>query len=328
VADTVGNAASQVVGELESLGAAVVAGVQQELADLRDLAGRIASGLGLDQVLAGLEALYQSLKGKLGRVLAGEGPLADDDPKQVTIPLGAETREVGVTPCDVTSGVVSAKHPLSRKGDAEIEGAGSFGANNPSFTIDGTAEVAEGRDQVDVFVWLQLDNLWNVRSNGRTDITGPSDPKLTKDNWQQAADDLDPAKQDGDKYAGSVRRTSFWSSEITTQHELFHEKEILAAFPRIVGSKETQALADGRYVDVSSLWSFLRMVGFDMGKLDDNSKKVFAQIKKDIVARVQHELWQAVSDESAERRAYASGRQAYTELAAGIREHARQQGWH
>jgi peptidoglycan hydrolase-like protein with peptidoglycan-binding domain len=326
-AATVGTAASSVVSDLEALGQAVVQGVAAELSDLRDLAGRIAAGLGLDKVLGALEALFQSLKGKLSRLLSGEGPLSPDEPKQVSIPLGVDQLTGGVTPCDSTEGTVDTKHPLSRQGDAKIEPASSFGANQPSFEIDGIAEVAEGRDKVDISIWLQLDNKWAIRSNGKTDITGPDDSKLTPANFKQAADDLDPAKQDAGLYPGSVPRNQFWSSSLTTEHELFHEAEILKSFPRIAKAPDTVALANNRYVDVSSMWSFFRAIGFDMGRCDDASRKVFEQIKKDIGAKVVREMNQAVSSEAAERRAYASGRQGYTDLAESIREHGKRKGW-
>jgi peptidoglycan hydrolase-like protein with peptidoglycan-binding domain len=327
VAQTVGTAASSVVSDLEALGQAVVQGVASELKDLRDLAGRIAAGLGLDKVLGALEALYQSLKGKLSRLLSGAGPLSPDEPKQVSIPLGVDALGGGMTPCDSTEGTVDTKHPLSRQGDAKIEPASSFGMNQPNFEIDGIAEVAEGRDKVDISIWLQLDNKWAIRSNGKTDISSPDDSKLTAGNFKQAADDLDPAKQSSELYPGSVARSQFWSSALTTQHELFHEAEILKNFPRIAKSADTVALANNRYVDVSSMWSFFRAIGFDMGRCDDASRKVFEQIKKDIGTKVVREMNQAVSNESAERRAYASGRQGYTDLAEGIREHGKRKGW-
>lgn len=100
---------------------------------------------------------------------------------------------------------------------------GKFGGMSPSFEFDGISIKHEPGKAWQVSANLKVICAWGVSDNGRTNITGPHDPKITRTNYRSVADDLDPAL--GDEPPGKPTRNSYYSRFWTAEHEWFHARD-------------------------------------------------------------------------------------------------------
>lgn len=128
--------------------------------------------------------------------------------------------------------------PATRTGTGTMDGVGAgtrFGAARVDVALKDQAatRTAHGWDvtaKVDWFAKYQVADSMP----GRESIAGPSDPKITHENYAQVATDLNPRS---DVLGGQPARDQFWSHDRTVEHEKFHVAEMVQMAPELVAAE-------------------------------------------------------------------------------------------
>jgi hypothetical protein len=193
--------------------------------------------------------------------------------------------------------------------------ASAFGAMRTTITIEGTSwELKDGKVFIDCTLNGQLD--WGVDAGGRIDVPGVTAPLITKDNFNQIADDLTP-KLEGGSWRAS--RQTHWSAALTGRHEQYHANDAAEWIKRE---------GPGVLIDYFSKNPIT---------LSDDDKKDPAKVKTKVDALVHAGLQEVIAGRvfyfraglgqsgylnfPGEIRAFGDGKEPYLALANGVRAH-------
>ena len=193
--------------------------------------------------------------------------------------------------------------------------ATSFGSMRTTITIEGTTwELKDDKVYIDCTINGQL--FWGVDAGGRTDVPSPTAPLVTKDNFTEIADDLNP-KLDGKSWR--ARRKKYWSAALTGRHELYHANDAAGYINREGAGVLTDYLSKNPIT------------------LSEDDKKDPAAVKTKVDAAVHAGLQEVIAGRTfyfragmgksdylnfpGEIRAFGDGKQPYADLASGVRAH-------
>ena len=240
---------------------------------------------------------------------------ADTETSRGGAPAHAEEADLGRTAAGApaSKSAPSPKAPLdpgeltltqqnSMPNDLPLPG-GAFGGMSPRFDFEGITVKHEPGKAWQVSANLKVICSWAVSENGRTNITGPHDPKITRTNYRSVADDLDPAK--GPAPDGKPTRDSYFSRFWTAEHEWFHARDTWAW----VTSKGIDiAKASFAKASISSDADVQRALSDCRDKLEEGWKSWFGFYESSEAAK------------PGEQRAYLDGKPHYEAIAKETRE--------
>ena len=219
-------------------------------------------------------------------------------------------RQGGPAAADNIAGSFAIGKTATTKGGVTV--SQGFGYAEPKFTAPNPQWQVLGK-----MVWIRADIdvevHWDVRDNGKTNISSATDAAITKDEWPKVADDLDPAKGNG---SNNPKRETYWNQSFTEKHEQFHATDYV--------SMATSAIATAR------AWLNANTIGLPSdGDRDSLHSFVEGKVKElvqgavDQLATEVHKRFNA----GGEDRAYAAGASDYKTLSDAIRERAKTEGW-
>ncbi len=187
--------------------------------------------------------------------------------------------------------------------------AGNFGEEHVTYKVD-NASWKTGGGKVNVTGRIFLDIHWDTQPLGRTDVSGASDPAVTKDTWDKIVGDLTPSA------SGRPPRKSYWALDVTERHEKFHGSDD-------IGRSKL-------YVPTAQAWLDKQTVSADSGPI--GSAKTMVEAKKlleTVRSNVEADGW-AYYDKAGgagENRAYADGKESYQKRADAISDRATKEKW-
>ena len=303
-AEAAGAAVSEAAGEVwqaaQELGEEVVRELGQTWQDLKQAIDDLTSGrMGAD--------LINRLKRILDDVTGGgddEGDSDDELDGGVVGPLpGAAVEECGrgdttLVRDDKVDLSLASHHTVTAGYSGEITGAGKEVA---TFALGRSEWKRHDDGSIGVFGVIQMDNAWGVNSHGLIDVASAESPAVTKDTWVRVCEDLTPNS------GGWPARTTYWSKDLSSRHEMFHAND-----------------------DDFAARAAVRTVAADLqGKFFRPAKDMGPQATQLLTTAVE-KVSLAVQDhykDGGEARAYAVGKFDYQSLVDAIKARAAREGW-
>ena len=196
---------------------------EKEIVSTYHISARISksnkSGLsahGTDKAALGVASVDQSMM---------RPGFSDSLPGKVVLNVEEEPEAVSMQMTDFSPTI---PYGTTINNDPGLPGRDEFGLAKASFIVS-DVKVVPDTEFGDFLVTAKLSVpiTWGVQDLGRTDIPNESSPDITADNVADVTVDLTP---DMDSDGGRPLRDSFWASDLTEMHELFHASEIAGEY--------------------------------------------------------------------------------------------------
>jgi hypothetical protein len=188
---------------------------------------------------------------------------------------------------------------------ATVPGANAFGIVSPAQQIKPAYATCGAGDEVCLkLLSLGIGHAFGIDGHGDVDIDGSADPQITASNCAAVISDLTPPASAGQ---GGPPRTKYWSSKITTDHELVHVGQLL------------------EQVDEPLFEDILELVDQQCAACNAPDQQTLAPQIQDLAQAVLS-VWSASASDN-EVKAHASSNQEYLDLIKGIRERAACSFW-
>jgi hypothetical protein len=328
--DSVSDTASEVWDSVKDTATEIVDDLSEIVDDVSDLVGDgfdklkdIANGIWGDDPLSFLDELIEDLMGSSDKE---EGPMQGS---AAPVSGGSAGPSVG---CDLpvrfeptvipTVNEQSVQDPLaadvSRPGEVTMGSSIHLASGIPLHTFG----YAEPRFSANSITWrfedsyitinanVMVDCLWGISPNGKMDIADPESDNVTENNWDTITWDLKP---DG---GGIPMRSSFWSSPITSAHEIFHCNEYIAEAKSSLYRGKNEL--SGKHIQKPIGW----ISDSDEAEINSEVRSLVLAMVKVIKDDVQYKY-----RNGGEVRAYAAGKSAYEALVKGVKKRAKREGW-